>query len=115
MRDNNIGSARRAYAKRSGSKFTQEDAAKYFNVSIGTYRNWEQGRVDMNSAQISQMADLYGVTVDYLLGVTNIPMPPAFSLTQDEMELLDCYRQVEPWERELILSHAKMVLLHAKH
>lgn len=37
------------------------------------------------------------------------------TLTKDERELLDVYRQVEPWERELILNHAKMVLLHAKH
>lgn len=41
--DNNIGNARRAYAKRVG-KYTQEDAARDFSVSLSAYRNWEQGK-----------------------------------------------------------------------
>jgi len=35
-------------------------------------------------------------------------------LSPDEKELLSCYRSVEAWERELILTHAKMVFMHAR-
>lgn len=35
-------------------------------------------------------------------------------LAKDERELLDVYRQVNQWERDLILNHAKMVYVHAR-
>lgn len=128
--DNNIGNARRAYAKRVG-KYTQEDAARDFSVSLSAYRNWEQGKNLPNAGVANTIAKKYGVTVDYLLGNTqengryaitaeyddSLSYVRAWAhvlpLSQDEEELLNCYRQVEPWERELILNHAKMVVLHA--
>ena len=51
---------------------------------------------------------LYGPRAQYMFDEQDNDLSP------NEQELLDIYRQVEPWERELILSHAKMVLVHAK-
>lgn len=116
--DNNIGNARREYAKRVG-KYTQEDAARDFGVSLSAYRNWEQGKNLPNAGVANSIAKKYGVTVDYLLNskvsYSVISLEKSVTLAKDEQELLDAYRQVEPWERELILNHAKMILLHAKH
>ena len=58
-----------------------------------------------------RIAHVFGMTADEL--IDGVPDPEQ-SLTDDEQELLEVYRQVEPWERELILSHAKMVYQHAK-
>lgn len=33
---------------RKAAGYKQQDAAEAFGVSLGTYRNWEQGRVIMN-------------------------------------------------------------------
>ena len=33
---------------RKAAGYKQQDAAEAFGVSLGTYRNWEQGRVVMN-------------------------------------------------------------------
>ncbi len=110
---NRIGTARREYAKRSGVKFTQEDAAKEFGVSLSAYRNYEQEVNLPNAGIISKIANKYGVSVDYLLCKTTDPNPPSPTfLSPEEQELLNVFRQVEPWEQELILKHAKMVLLH---
>lgn len=63
---NNIGEARRSYAARIG-KFTQDDAAAYFGVSLSTYKKWEQGQGMLNGEQLRAIAQKYGTTVDYLL------------------------------------------------
>lgn len=68
------------------------------------------GGDDIPASKLKAIADAVGMSVDELLGIDH-----STSLSDDERELLDVYRQVEPWERELILNHAKMVLLHAKH
>lgn len=113
---NNISAARREYSRRTGVKFTQEDAAREFGVSLSAYRNYEQEVNLPNASTISAMAAKYGVTVDYLLAKTQNPNPVGRErLTPDEQELLDCYRRVPKWERDLILGHAKMVLAHARH
>jgi len=114
---NNIGNARREYSRRNGTRFTQEDAAREFGVSLSTYRNYEQEVNLPNAGIASAIARKYGVSVDYLLGLDDDPnaaIAPSDSLSPDEQELLDVYRGVQPWERELILNHAKMVYLHAK-
>ena len=66
--DNNIGNARRNYADMVGG-FTQKDAADYFGVSLSTYKKWEQGHGMMNGSQLREIAEKYGVTVDYLLQI----------------------------------------------
>ena len=66
--ENNIGDARRAYADKVG-KFTQEDAAQFFDVSLSTYKKWEQGQGMMNGAQLRAIAEKYGTTTDYLLKI----------------------------------------------
>ena len=113
MNDNNIGNARRAYSKSNNVKFTQEDAAKHFGVSVGTYRNWEQGRVDLNAAQIGEIADFYGVSSDYLLKMEK-SLANGTVLSIGEKELVEAFRSVEPWAKELILNQARSLSLHAK-
>ena len=52
---------------RKETGFSQKDAADKLGVSLGTYRNWEQGRVIMNGEQLIRTAHLFGTDVDYLL------------------------------------------------
>ena len=73
--ENNIGEARRAYANTTDrGVFTQEDAARELGVSLSTYRRWEQGVFKgLKGDNLKKMAELYGVSVDYLLKRTNKP------------------------------------------
>lgn len=89
MNSNNIGEARRAYEKRNGT-FTQKDAAEYFGVSLGTYRNWEQGRTGLNLGILSRIAEKYSVTVDYLL--MREPNTDMAMLSNVERTIIERYR-----------------------
>lgn len=54
--------------KQAGIK--PELAAVKLDVSIGTLLNWERGVTKPNANNVRDMALLYGVTSDYLLGIT---------------------------------------------
>lgn len=84
---NNIGDARRSYALSVGG-FTQEDAASFFGVSLGTYRNWEQGVGKLNGEILCAIADKYECSTDYLLCRTSdpAPYPPARCSAADDGE-----------------------------
>lgn len=54
----------------------QKELAAYLNVSIGTISNYEQGVHDPNLDTLVKIAKFYGVTTDYLLGLTTYPYRP---------------------------------------
>ena len=53
---------------RKAKGLTQVEVAQIIGISQNGYSNWETGRnrIDMNSLQ--KLADLFGVSIDYLLG-----------------------------------------------
>lgn len=53
---------------RRQKKLTQEQVANYLHVSTSTYGMWEQGRNEPDIKRLQELADFFGVTVDYLLG-----------------------------------------------
>lgn len=117
---NNIGEARRNYAEKVG-KFTQEDAAEYFGVSLSTYKKWEQGKGKMNGEQLRDISRKYGVTTDFLLDVkpsvsyatVNPSERPSSYLTDDERELLRSYRNMNESGRDELMEYA--AYLKARH
>jgi len=127
--ENKIGDARREYADRNG-KFTQEDAASYFNVSLSTYKKWEQGQGKLNGEQLRSIAKKYGTTVDYLLGISSIGFDELkkraleYSETHvveprdileyahirsNESKLLDYFRSMSDEGRERLLEQAELL------
>ena len=53
----------------------QEDIAKILNCSQACYSNYENGRRDIPSEVWNILADYYSVSVDYLMGRTNVKDP----------------------------------------
>lgn len=113
---NNIGDARRMYAEKVG-KFTQEDAAEYFGVSLSTYKKWEQGHGMMNGSQLRDIAKKYEVTVDYLLGIVptteyaSVEFPLEEWTSAVERELLGYYRTLSDKNKSLILGMTRALSL----
>lgn len=78
---NNIAAARKLFEKRTGQKFTQNDAALEFGVSLSTYRNYEQEHTLPNGGVAAAMANAFcrvygikkapGLTPGLLLSVMN--------------------------------------------
>jgi len=53
----------------------QEDLARLLNCTQACYSNYENGRRDVPSEVWAKLAEFYGVSVDYLLGLTNAKQP----------------------------------------
>ena len=48
---------------------TQTNIAKVMNVTYNTICFWEKGRSSPNIYELKQIAQFFGVTTDYLLGL----------------------------------------------
>ena len=104
---NNIAAARKSFEKRIGQKYTQNDAANDFGVSLSTYRNYEQEHTLPNGGVAANMAKKYGVTVDYLMGKTNgvysvVQIDDA--LSNDEKELVSLFRSMTSKGKRALLA-----------
>ena len=57
---------------RKERKLNQEDLVEPFDVSVRTYRRYETGEREPSVKTLWKMADFYGVSVDYLIGRSDI-------------------------------------------
>ncbi len=56
---------------REDNDITQSKIAKYLNCSQQVYSNYELGQRDIPTDVLIKLADFYGVSTDYLLGLTD--------------------------------------------
>lgn len=87
---------------RKSSGLSQQDASEQLGVSLGTYRNWEQGRVVMNGEQLIAAARLYNTTVDFILMTDSSDIGD-----EQEDELIDLYRSLSDDSKEAVLVVAR--------
>ena len=55
--------------------FTQEEVARVLHVSQNTYSQYEIGTTRYPLDAVVKLAEFYGVSVDYLVGLTDTPEP----------------------------------------
>ena len=60
---------------REDNDLHQEDIAKLLNCTQACYSNYENGRRDIPTEVWNQLASFYNVSVDYLMGRTNVKTP----------------------------------------
>ncbi len=53
----------------------QRELAEYLNCSQQVYSNYELGQRDIPSDTLIRLSRFYGVSVDYILGLTDEPRP----------------------------------------
>ena len=53
-------------------EYSQEYISKEISISRSTYANWERGYRQPSINQFAQIADFYNITLDDLLGRTDI-------------------------------------------
>lgn len=61
----------------------QKDIAKMLNISTSAYGYYEQNKRDPDTKTLQLLADFYNVSVDYLLGRTDIRNP--YEKTYDKL------------------------------
>ena len=60
---------------REDRDLNQTAVAEVLHVSQTTYSRYESGALDIPSAALITLAEFYGTSVDYLLGLTDDPKP----------------------------------------
>ena len=58
---------------REDKDFKQRQLAEYLHCSQQVYSNYELGQRDIPTDILIKLADLYNVSTDYILGLTNNP------------------------------------------
>lgn len=56
--------------------WSQRELAQKIGMSSGTVAAWEVGRNEPNYDMLRKLADLLDTSVDYLIGLSDIPSPP---------------------------------------
>lgn len=94
----------------------QKDIAKALNCTTSCVSSWEKGLTQPSIENLTQLADFFGCSVDYLIGhsdadnVVYAATSSAPSLTSDEAELLDGFRQLTPAMKGRILGNLEGLL-----
>ena len=87
MNYNSISSAIRT--ARTNAKLSQKNVAEYLNKSQATVAAWETGRSQPDASTIVELAKLFHVSTDYLLGVSLVNTPSYSNLFSKELQIQD--------------------------
>jgi len=63
----------RTHGLRLALGWSQVDLAKRLSVSKQTVSNWENGNIQPSIEMLVRLANVFGVTTDYMLGLEDVP------------------------------------------
>ena len=97
---NNIKAAREKHG------LTQQECADLFDVKLRAWQTYEQGVSEPKFEVLCKIADLFGVTTDYLLGREPAPDPFAnLGLCEEsEEDVIDKYMSLPPNIRACLMD-----------
>jgi transcriptional regulator with XRE-family HTH domain len=80
---------------------TASQLSKEIGKSNAVFTQWKRGEQKPSAEAVTKIAQYFNVTTDYLLGLSDVmmppeqPAPPRKTLTDDELELLGVYRGLD--------------------
>lgn len=78
---------------REGQGFSREEFASRVNLGTAQINRYERGESDATADVLARMAIVLGVSTDYLVGLTDNPVPQDKNLQADEMALIAARRR----------------------
>lgn len=91
---------------RESKGLSQQALADFFHVTQQSVYKYEHGLAFPDIEIISQMADFFDTSIDYLVGSTDVPvryeLMEISHLTASELQALKYYRRLSPDVQELI-------------
>ena len=91
-----ITTGQRLKAGRKSVHMTHEQVAKEFTVKPTTVSNWENDKNLPETAKLAKLAEMYRVSIDWILGVGP-------SQNEEIEHLIDLYRHVPLTHRRTVL------------
>lgn len=88
---------------------TQEDVAEKVGVTRPAYIRYETGERECSFSTLRKLADIFGVSTDYLLGNDAAPPLPA-----GESRLLELFRSLPDASKQALLMVAQQLQVAAK-
>lgn len=82
---------------------TQVELAKLLNVQQTTVSKWEVGRATPDYPVLIKLAELFEVSIDYLLGAEKQEKKPD-ALTAEERRLVEGYREINAAGKKLVMQ-----------
>lgn len=73
----------------------QTELAKILKIGQATMSNWETGRSEPDYDALIEMSEIFGTSIDYILGNSDIKKAPSLEdagLSAEEAELLKLFR-----------------------
>lgn len=102
--------ANRLEELRTEIKMTKKEIADFLKIDQSTYGKYELGKREPDFATISKLADFFNVSVDYLLGRTDIKNPyepetiaahhDGDEWTDEELEDIEKFKEFVKMRRE---------------
>lgn len=91
---------------RQGASMSQQKLAAQLGISQQSINKYENHNVEPDLALLTQMADFFETTVDYLIGHTDDPARPLAAeeriLSREETQLIANYRLLSTQEKKLV-------------
>ncbi|MFI3168340.1 MAG: helix-turn-helix transcriptional regulator [Faecalibacterium sp.] len=81
---------------RERTGFTQSELAKKLNITRSSVNAWEMGISAPSTQYIVELADIFKVTTDYILGVSDYEVLNISNLTEKQMKAL--YAVIDAFE-----------------
>ncbi len=96
---------------RKSQNQTQAKLAMHTGLQQETISAYETGKILPTSENLIRLAAYFGCSTDYLLDLSNVPMPAhqlaADNLSVEEAELVAIYRQLSPERRQRLYGFAE--------
>lgn len=83
---------------RESKGYTHQELADLLNVGYAQIYRFEAGKADPPGDVLSRMSRLFGVTVDFLLGLSDMPISDASDLSEHEKRAIAAWRRGERFE-----------------
>ena len=92
----------RLKALRMNLGLTQKELGEQLGISTVSIHHWEAGTKNPSVPAIIALAQIFGVTTDYLLGVESTQEKLSYPMNTDEVSLLSAYRVLDSYGRNAV-------------
>ena len=93
-------------ALRIENNLSRSALATRLNVSVRLISYWENGERECDFNTLIKIADIFSVSIDYLLGYK----PANSNTTISEDELLRIFRQLSPEQKDICIEQCKVFI-----